>query len=497
MGRLACVDVPALPLQWLARQHPEWRRHPMAVVADERPQSRLLYANEQAYRCGVRPGQRYAAALSLARDLRAAPVPPMEVRACVACLAAELRRHTPDVEASDETPGVFWLNGHGLERLYEKPAAWAKALQSVTRRAGFTAAVVVGFTRFGTWAAARVRPAVCTVFPHADAEADAAGRVPLVRLDLDPSLRDVLDKLGIETVGDFVALPPYGVRERFGDAAYRLHRLASGDLWTPLQPQRVPEVLERFLALEPPEGDVETLLFRVKQLLDPLLVGLHARRQALTRLHLHLVLDNREEHDEHLGTAEPTLEVVQILQLVRLRLERLQLSDAVTDVHVAVDGAPAPPQQMEMFAEKQRRDRAAIGRACDRLRAEFGEDAVVHATLRDGHLPIATFQFSDTRLSPNLISGTIECRQINRVRRIYQPPIPLPLVKRQGDDGWLLCGHEGGSVLHLWGPYRISGGWWQHEVEREYYYAEMKRGELLWVFYDQHRRRWFLQGRVE
>ena len=37
MDRLACVDLPALPLQILLQQHPDWVGHPAVVVAEDRP----------------------------------------------------------------------------------------------------------------------------------------------------------------------------------------------------------------------------------------------------------------------------------------------------------------------------------------------------------------------------------------------------------------------------------------------------------------------------
>jgi protein ImuB len=47
------------------------------------------------------------------------------------------------------------------------------------------------------------------------------------------------------------------------------------------------------------------------------------------------------------------------------------------------------------------------------------------------------------------------------------------------------------------GPYIVSGGWWNRSIHREYHFAETQKGELLWIFYDRSRRRWFLQGNVE
>lgn len=35
------------------------------------------------------------------------------------------------------------------------------------------------------------------------------------------------------------------------------------------------------------------------------------------------------------------------------------------------------------------------------------------------------------------------------------------------------------------------------ELRREYRYATCRRGDVLWVFHDRRRRRWFLQGQVE
>jgi hypothetical protein len=59
------------PLQLLLRREPAWRDEAAAVVADDSPQALLLWVNEAARRGGILPGMRYAAALSLDRQLRA------------------------------------------------------------------------------------------------------------------------------------------------------------------------------------------------------------------------------------------------------------------------------------------------------------------------------------------------------------------------------------------------------------------------------------------
>ena len=104
MVRLACVDLPAFPLQLVLRRHPEWAAYPAAVVAEDKPQGLILWVNEKARQFGVLPGLRYAAALSLATDLRAGEVTPAEIQKAIGVLTHRLMRFTPEVEPAAEEP---------------------------------------------------------------------------------------------------------------------------------------------------------------------------------------------------------------------------------------------------------------------------------------------------------------------------------------------------------------------------------------------------------
>src|SRR5918996_3755880 len=99
---LACVDLPAFPLQLLLRRHPEWRAYPAAVVAEDKPQGLVLWVNEKARQQGVLPGLRYAAAFSLAAGLRAGEVSPAESKKAITELTQRLMYFTPEVEPSAE-----------------------------------------------------------------------------------------------------------------------------------------------------------------------------------------------------------------------------------------------------------------------------------------------------------------------------------------------------------------------------------------------------------
>jgi protein ImuB len=502
-GRLACVDLPAFPLQLLLRRHPDWAGHPAAVVAEDKPQGLILWVNEKARQHGVLPGLRYAAAFSLASALRAGEVPPAESKKAVADLTQGLMRFTPEVEPSAQEPGVFWLNGAGLQRLYASAQQWAYAIHKDLRAQGFTVNLAVGFTRFGSYAVAKAKEGI-TVFRDPAEEKSAARAVPLNRLNIEPQFRDTLFKLGIKTVDGLLSLPPGGLRERFGKQAHRLYRMAAGDLWTPLEPRAPEEPARQKYLLDDAEDDTTRLLFLIKQLLHPLLATLAARHQALAALWLSLLIDHGDRLKEPLRPAAPTLDAVQILDLVRLRLESLQLAAGVIEIELRAESCAATSEQLRLFTERPSRDLDAANRALARLRAEFGDESVVCAKLTDGHLPEARFTWeplSRVKLPRNDLNGLndLNCPTAKvLVRRVTAKPVRLAGGPYHShEDGWLILGPKHGNIDKLTGPYVFSGGWWNREIQREYYFAETRHGDLLWLYYDRVRRRWFWQGIIE
>ncbi|MHC4918210.1 MAG: Y-family DNA polymerase [Planctomycetota bacterium] len=503
MERWGCVDVPALPLQLLILCHPGWARCPVAVVDRDEPQGTILWVNEQARRNRVRVGHRYAEGLSLAAGLRAGVVDANEIQAQVDHLARRLRRFTPEVEPSADEPGVFWLNASGFERLFPSLEAWASGIRKELREAGFWAAVVVGFDRFNTYAlsklAAQTSTAQVCVLTSTVQERRRAGRVPLDRLHLEPKLRDSLERLGIETVADLRRLPAGGLLSRFGRESYLLHRLVDGTLPAPLAPAFETEpVCERF-ELEPEQHqiDVTALLFLLKQRLAVMQQVLAERGEAVAGLRLRLLLARgiaQHHQDHYIQPAAPTLDEVQLGDLLRRRIGAFELMAPVVGFELLARGVRATREQLQLFTEQPRRDLRAANRALARLRAELGEAAVVQAVLSEGHLPEAGFGWQP--LSKITVARPAAKAHLRLVRRILARP-ELLACQRAVPDGWFVYGLGPGPVQALFGPYLVSGGWWRRPQHREYHFAETRRGDLLWIYFDRHRRSWFLHGMVE
>jgi len=508
--RVACLDLPALPLQIVWRAEPAWREHPVVVIDEDRPQGVVQWACERARATGVLTGQRYAHALSLCSGLRARVVPPEQIEAAVVELRSALHALSPRVEIGQGMVGTFWLDGEGLERIFVDgtgPAGtvWGMAIGRAIAAHGFQGAVVVGFSRFATYAIARATRHGVTVLRGDADERTMAAAVPLARLELDPKLRDALSRLGVTSVGQMVRLPGGGILERFGREAHRLYQLAAGERWDPLVPLAPPEAPDERALLDDEDDDVDRLMFVIKAPLDRLLDRLATRGRAVTALHLELALKYTvgkvELRADCIKPAQATLDARALMRLVHLRLSGMPPAAPVNAVRVWADDVAATREQLALFASKPRRDLRAADEALAKLRAELGDDAVVRAVLREGHLPEASFGWE--RLIHVVTAKPSDVLVRPLVRRMLARPQPLPPQVRQvRDDGWLLSGLEHGAVVRIFGPYVVSGGWWTQPgaaggAHREYHYAELKRGDCLWVYYDRNRRRWFWQGAVE
>jgi protein ImuB len=496
----ACVDLRDLPLQILSRDRPELQGRPLAVVAEDRPDAVLTHVDSRARKLRLAPGMRYGAAKNLVPALRAATVAPERIEAILRELVVALQAFSPRVEVDPARPGTFYVDPSGLGRIYGDAQNWAKAVRAYFRGRGFVASVVVARGRFASFAIARTTKGVIVLEGRTETRRRLEG-VRLRDLDLTPRLRDDLGALSVHTLGDLLGLPAGELHARFGAEAARLQAAAEDDAQLPMQPESFDEPILVSLELDPPDDDHSRLLFGIKGALHELLTHVASRGVALSALNIELSLEGGASHRERIEPAAPTRDAMSILDLVRLRLADVRLSAPAESITLRAETAPVDGDQLTMFQMGPRRDLAAGERALARVRAAFGAGSVSRARLRDAHLPEARFAWEPVdRLRLSRLPARPETLDGDAVpplvRRVLCRPRPLPAMNRADPSAGPRL-ENGEAVLRLFGPYRVSGGWWVRNVERDYYYAETAGGELLWLFWDRPRKRWFLHGLVD
>jgi len=475
LDRLACVDVEPLRLQLLSLSNPRWQGAPVAVLTKDGADGAVLELNDAARRGGVQLGMRYATALSLCPELRAAEVADEAVMQVTQKMVAVLRRFSPDIEVFER--GTLLVRASGLELLTPSLGDWAARIRrSLMRHLGLGSAVGVGFSRLGALVAARVRRrAEVVVLDDPDADREAVMRAPLAAFaGLPPAAAERLRRLAIDNVSQLLKLPADAVLRRLGPEVHRLHRLATGAIHVPLEP--VPEV-ERFRVaqdLEPPEKNAVRMLFRLKRLLGPLLLGARRRGRLVRELELMLESERGVKRCETVGAAEPCLDEATWVELLRLRLERVPLDAGVGKLAIELHTVQAAAGQLALLPSRARREVGKADEGLARVRAEFGADAVVAAELVDEHVPERRWRWRPFGAVPK------EAAEVPAVRKRG----PAALVRRAAD---VPLGSDHGAIEHLGDPSFVSWGWWldpgdaDTSVQREYRYARMDTGAVLWL----------------
>ncbi|HEX5658741.1 MAG TPA: hypothetical protein VFX59_16190 [Polyangiales bacterium] len=517
LRRIACVDIPDLPLQMLLRTNPSWRDAPVAVVVEERPEAELLLINGKARALRLSTGMRFGAAKSLVPNLRVGTVSSLEAEQMVSELVRDLQTFSPHVERDPVHAGVFYLDPSGLAHLYGGEASWARCLHRYLSARQFHTAVVVGFGRALAYASARVTPTRTgvRVFERQEQALAHAREVSFERLAITPKLRKGLERIGLATLGDLALFGADQLGLRFGAEAARWSAVARGQEVMPLCPEPHVEAPRREVEVEPPDADVARLCFAIKQALDPLVEDARQRGASVRALWLRLQFERGGESVQRLEPSAATRNAPLLLELLRLRLTALALDDErpqavreqkrVARVVLEAELTELAPGQIAIFAP--RRDLAAGERALARLRASYGDDVVCRATLEDAHLPEARYRWSaltsmelpKRRVKPETEDGELvdELTPAPLVRRVLLKPEPLAGSFEVDPQSGALALVHAGERLSLRGPYRVNGGWWVREVSRDYYYARTASEQWLWVFFDVPRNAWFLHALVD
>lgn len=513
MVRLACISLPKIDLQIVAQRHPDWKELPAVVVTEEKPLGRITAANRLAYTTGVKPGMRYASALGICGELRAGVVEREDREALRERLVAILRRFTPEVEPALDDPALFWVNAGGLERIYGAPARWAGSIDTALAAEGLVSSIAVGFSRFGTYAAAKVKRAI-TVFEREDVEEASALRAPIGVLPFDHEVLLRLHHLGIYTIRDFCRFSPGALRRRFGREVEALQRFARGEERLPVQAVGEAGTYRREMRLLYPEAATDALLHYQLSLLRELIARAWSDRQLVSELIVEFCperwpgagdRDRERCTAEHIITSRPTLDQKKLERLLRLRFEQTRLAEPVVRLSLEVVVLPTERVQDDLFDAPGRRDPAKALTAIGELCAELGNDAVQIASLEDAHLPEGQFTWHrvDRLASPRPAD---ESRPV-LVRRILAEAKPIarlpaeflaasataqpPAAPATAQPPAASCAP---AAL---GPYELSGGWWQGPYRREYYYLNSRGGRLLWIYFDEPKARWLVQGVVE
>jgi protein ImuB len=316
-------------------------------------------------------------------------------------VVAIIEEFCPQVEVL--RPGLAALAARGPARYFGGEAALATKLAESVGQHGFTCQVGIADGLFAADLAARAGPGGLLV-PPGETPQFLAG-IPVAALAI-PELADLLPKLGINTLGEFAALPAAEASSRFGAQGAVAHRLARGLDPRPLAPQPPRRDLSVQQAFDPPAEQSEPVIFTAKALADQMHARLSAHGLACVRVQVQVVsADGREL--SRLWRHDGLLSALAVAERVRWQLDGWRVGEerdgemstgGVTLLRLIPDQlVRATGHQLSLWGDAVVSDRVA--RAAIRVQAMLGHAAVTRPVLSGGRIPadqVLLVPFGDT-----------------------------------------------------------------------------------------------------
>jgi protein ImuB len=325
---------------------------------------------------------------------------------------------------------------------------------------------------------------------------------PVALLAREPAQAELLQGMGVHSLGVLRQLPRAGLSRRLGPALLQALDQALGRQPEPLSWQVLPPRFDARIALFTGADNTAPLLAGAQVLLARLVAWAQAGQGRVAGFTLHLHHDKPSQRSAGhvpastalaVALAQPSADAAHLQHLLAERLARLPLAAPVPELQLCCAGlvqAPAPNGELFPSAASQRE---GLARLLERLAARLGRQGVQRLVPVADHRPecATRCQPADEPLPPPPAPPTEPATQ-----PLWLLPEPQPLGGGEAPP------RLGGQPLALLaGPERLETGWWDGPpVLRDYFIAATPQGALVWLYRTrlpgpEVDNRWFLHGR--
>jgi protein ImuB len=380
-------------------------------------------------------------------------------------------------------------------------------IESGLRELGFYPRIVLASTLGAAWALARY--ASPPVLARPEQTEELLTPLPIASLRLPPATLAILMQLGIERVGQLLALPRTELPSRFGPEVLERLDQALGTTPEPFTPHRaVPDVQAGFGFPHPVER-----LDHLLQVLDVLIerVGrqLEERQQGVRAAECWLHFEQTPSVQVETRLFQPRPCGEHLRRLMQTQLERLELSEPILGMSLRVTVAEALRDVQERFTEPS--SPPGLGTLIDSLHSRLGPQAVARAVLRPDPQPEYAYRLESVlqTSAPKSVAAKKRPPRIEPEEAGYVPshalrplqvlPTPVAIdvlaVVPDGPPVRFQWGETAYRIARSWGPERIETGWWrERDVARDYYRVATEDGNRFWLFRRRDDGRWYVHG---
>jgi len=508
------LHCPALSLDWIERRFPTALVPAMAVTVRKGNQSYIRQANRPAQAKGIVAHQPLASAMALFPGLVVIEQDPNEeMKALQEAVYAALR-FTPNIVLQDsgliaEVSASLKLFG-GLKKL-------CQSLNRAVVSQGLQICTGVAPTARGAWLLAR-SASTRTVVNGATARFRLLlDSLPATLLESAQPHLPVINGIGCKTLADLRGLPRDGMARRFGPELLAELDCAYGEAPDPQKWFIAPETFRQKFRLLTQVENIELLWMPAQRLIEQMCGWLASRHAGVLAFsfvlhHEHSLRQSQKSTPVGILLSEQSGDPGHLMLLLRERLERTKLAAPVSELELAADEISAGAgANQELFATAQS-EATSLNRFIERLSARLGTRAVSGLKVISDHRPECSQRFEPLTETRGEAIETGKRKGATIQKNVQKPARKTPkesgrrssrkkyLANVSGVSGglprpaWImetplelkLQRHQpvyGSPLKLLAGPERIESGWWDDAmIARDYFIAENKLGQLLWIY---------------
>lgn len=384
MSILHC-SVPNFAAALACRDDSSLQQHPLVLIG---PDGRVFAVSAEAASCGIVAGATARTAEVRCPEARLLEADIARCRSEFETLLELLELTSSQVEPHGW--GAAYVDLGGLAPHHTGAVAVCQDVgRAVRRELGAALQPALGWdsTKFTAQAATQYTPPGRLLAVATLRERTFLQPLPVTLLPLEQDALQRLDFLGLRTLGQYAALPPGAVLQRFGRGGRLAQRCARGEDDRPVVPRSQRRRLSAHCDLEHPLAEQERLLAALRHLIAPLLAELRENLQACGQVRLTVHFDSDAQEREH-SFLFPTADEKRTALILAQLLGQMHWRTGATGLEVTLEGIqdavvgqlaliPSQTEQEQKLHDLQRH-----------LAARFGASRLRRAVLSQPRAPL-------------------------------------------------------------------------------------------------------------
>jgi protein ImuB len=484
-----------LTTDWFTLRNPLLRELPFVVSAPSHGRMMIVAVNALAEQQGIFKGMMLADARAIIPSLQVFDDKPGLEDKLLRRIAEWCIRFAPVVAV--DMPGGIILDATGCPHLWGGDSYYLIAIAQRFKVRGYDVRVGMADTIGCAWAVARFGQQSLLV--ESNKQFDTLLPLSPSSLRLEQETVELLNKLGLRQVGQFIRMPRPALRRRFGSNFLKRLDQALGNVEEMIEPvQPIEPYHERLPCLDP----IVTLTgieIALQRLLETLCQRLRQEEKGLRIACFKCYRVDGKIEQVDIGTIRPSHNISHLFKLFEIKLSTIE-----PDLGIELFVLEAPkveehsPLQESLWNSACDLDNTGLSELLDRLAGKIGAHRI-HRYLPAEHY----WPERSVKQALSLDEKKTTTWRVDKPRplQLLTKPEPIDVTAPIPDYPPMLFRYKSKlhKIIKADGPERIEQEWWlQQGQHRDYYYVEDEEGHRYWLFrlghYSDKSYQWFIHG---